>query len=563
MQLNSILLLGIIYSTFTLVYSLQLAPTFRTAKNIGFVVPLPGSSHITYLLPSLNELYLRGHNITLISTEENQKYLNNYNGINFYSLGKSTIHADKMMSPTSSHPDLIKILPVLIKHSTSRWETEYNTFLNFIKESNVDLMICDHFSTSCFDAAATAKIPSVMSATTLTTSDGSASYINNDLTTMDDFTTQYQSIQKRFYNKFIAPIQLLFSIKDDLAILAEQKRKSGLVDAKTLEDPESNIKHSLKLIGNSFGLEAARPVGPLVEFVGLGVSETYPNFDSNMGNFLNSHKKVVYVAFGQHAMPIIDDVTYILTSLIIQWEKGHIDGIIWSSKVASKKRFPEIITSPYTGKSYAMAPLFDINRDQTNYDTNAKNYVHDIYVANWSSQVAILLHSSVEVFITHGGANSLMEGLYCGKRLIVYPFFGDQGGNAKQLTRAGVAETFDHNTKQETRNQLVEKIILDKDGSYQENTKKFQALVQIRSKNAHIKAADVIEEVLFTSTGQLLKHREDVGRSLSFIKRNNLDLYGIVLVIAVSFLSILVFNLKKLGCYAYNYTKIQKKLKTN
>ncbi|CAO3644096.1 unnamed protein product [Cunninghamella echinulata] len=562
MHLNSIFLLGIIYSTFTLVYSLQLTPTFRTAKNIGFVVPLPGSSHITYLLPSLNELCLRGHNVTLISTEENQKYLNNYNGINFYSLGKSTINADKVMSPTNSHPDITKLMPVLIKHSMPRWKTEYNTFLNFIKESNVDLMICDHFSTSCFDAAATAKIPSIMSATTLTTSDGRAGYINNDIPTMDDFTTQYQSIQKRFYNKFIAPLRLLSLIKGDLAFLAEQKRKSGLVNAKTFDDPESNIKHSLKLIGNSFGLEAARPIGPLVEFIGLGISENYPNFDSNMGNYLNHHKKVVYVAFGQHAMPIIDDVTYILTSLIIQWEKGHIDGIIWSSKVASKKRFPEIIISPYTGKSYNMAPLFDINRDQLKYDSNEKNYVHDIYVTNWSSQVAILLHSSVEVFITHGGANSLVEGLYCGKRLVVYPFFGDQGGNAKQLTRAGAAETFDHKTNQETRNQLVEKIILDRDGSYQENTKKFQALIQIRSQNTHIKAADVIEEVLFTSTEQLLKHREDVGRSLSFIKRNNLDLYGIALVIVVSFLSIVVFSLKKLGSSIYNYIKMQKKLKT-
>ncbi|CAO3613283.1 unnamed protein product [Cunninghamella blakesleeana] len=563
MRLNFMLLLSTIYCAFSLVHSAQLSLTFRTPKNIAFVAPIPGSSHITWVLPFLNELNLRGHNITFISVDENQKYLKNYNGINFYSLGKSKIHADVMFSPTVSHPDMSKMLPLLIKHSTENWKSDFSTFMNLIKEKNLDILVCDHFSTTCFEAADTADIPSVMTSTLAMTSDAKTNYINNEIHSMSDFTTEHQSIAERLYIKFVNPLKVLYSVKDALFELAEIKRKGGLADTKTFEDPESKIKHSLKIVGNSYGLEPARPVGPLVEYIGSVVSETYPELDALTENYLNHHKKVVYVAFGQNAMPIVSDVTNVLSSLIIQWEKGHIDGIIWSSKIASVERFPEFITSTYTGKSYPLAPLFSVNRNDINYNTLEKNHIHDIYVINWAPQVAILLHPSVEVFVSHGGANSITESLYTGNRLIIYPFFGDQEGNGNQLTKAGVAEYFTDKTKQEKVNQLVEKVILDKDGSYQANTKKYQAIIQIQSQHAPIKAADLIEEVLFTSTGKLIKHREDVGRSISFIKRNNLDLYGILIFSGLSILTVILLGLKKLGTFFYNYIKIQNKLKTN
>lgn len=46
-------------------------------------------------------------------------------------------------------------------------------------------------------------------------------------------------------------------------------------------------------------------------------------------------------------------------------------------------------------------------------------------------QVAIL--PKVDLFITHGGSNSLIEGLVAGKPLIVIPQFGDQHNNAQRI----------------------------------------------------------------------------------------------------------------------------------
>jgi len=48
-----------------------------------------------------------------------------------------------------------------------------------------------------------------------------------------------------------------------------------------------------------------------------------------------------------------------------------------------------------------------------------------------------ILESSADIFITHGGQNSLMEALYYEKPCIVIPFFGDQPENAMQMEKLG------------------------------------------------------------------------------------------------------------------------------
>eukprot|EP01127_Copromyxa_protea_P014140 TRINITY_DN3899_c0_g1_i2.p1 TRINITY_DN3899_c0_g1~~TRINITY_DN3899_c0_g1_i2.p1 ORF type:complete len:186 (-),score=42.90 TRINITY_DN3899_c0_g1_i2:70-627(-) len=58
------------------------------------------------------------------------------------------------------------------------------------------------------------------------------------------------------------------------------------------------------------------------------------------------------------------------------------------------------------------------------------------------SWLQVLPH--VDVFLTHGGANSFNEALYLGKPLIVIPFFGDQLGNAQVAEDVGVGYYFKH-----------------------------------------------------------------------------------------------------------------------
>jgi UDP:flavonoid glycosyltransferase YjiC (YdhE family) len=213
---------------------------------------------------------------------------------------------------------------------------------------------------------------------------------------MSEFTTLRQSFLLRFYNTFILPLRIFPKIKPQFDKLNELKRNAG---ATNLPPFQQSTKHALKIVSSVFGLDPARPVGPLVELVGPILSRTYPDLDPELAEFLNGHKRVAYVAFGQHAMPDAHDIALLSTALVAQLEKGNLDGILWSGRhaVPTDKR---------------------------------------IRVTRWSPQMAVLLHPSTRVFVTHGGSNSLVEALYAGKRLLFFPFFGDQLGNEDQKEKS-------------------------------------------------------------------------------------------------------------------------------
>jgi UDP:flavonoid glycosyltransferase YjiC (YdhE family) len=204
---------------------------------------------------------------------------------------------------------------------------------------------------------------------------------------MSEFTTLHQSFLRRFYTTFILPMRILPMLKPQFDKLNELKRSAGATD---LPPFDQRTKHALKIVSTVFGLDPARPTGPLVELIGPIFARTYPDLDPELDAFLQQHKKVAYVAFGQHAMPDAHDITLLSTALLAQLEKGHLDGILWSGRQAP--------TDPR------------------------------IRAVRWSPQMAVLLHPSTVVFITHGGSNSLVESLYAGTRLLFFPFFGDQLG---------------------------------------------------------------------------------------------------------------------------------------
>ncbi|CAO3594432.1 unnamed protein product [Absidia cylindrospora] len=471
--------------------------------------------------------------------------------------GPATFNSDKAMTEMGAHPKISDLLPSFFKLMVPTWTQGYQAIIDTVEKADVDILICDHFSDGCMDASFTKKLPMVLTSTMALYPDAGAAFINNNMATMDELTTVKQSIYTRLYNKFILPLTMFPMIKPHLGALSQIKRDHGLMDAIYHSSPEEKSKHALKIVSTTFGLEVPRAVGPLVELVGPVLSTEYSPLDVSFDAYLSTRQRVVYVAFGQHAKPNMNDAKLILTALIQQREKGHIDGIIWSSRSASLTTFPQTITSSLSGKSYDIASLFD-----TNDNSKKGDLTDDIYISKWSPQMALLLHPSVSVFVSHGGANSVVESLYSGTRVIFYPFFGDQPGNAKQFSSIGLSEYFDYRTDPVKIDQRLEKVILDKEGSYQQTVERYQALVQIHSKASPARAADLVEEALFSSQGQFLPQREDVGHSLSFMKRNNLDIYGIVLLVVGITVTLLSTGLLKLARLCYKGYRVQQKTKT-
>ncbi|ORZ19330.1 hypothetical protein BCR42DRAFT_409588 [Absidia repens] len=545
MKVFWLFLSNLLYTAFmaVTVSAFQLQPTFRSSKNIVFGAFVPGSSHTSWVLRFLDELASRGHNTTFVTLDGNLKFGAPYPRITTIPTGVKEVNEDFLNEVLSSHVSPLVLLPQLTKVLNPLWTPCYETLIDYMDTNKVDVLICDHISDACSDAAATKNVPMILTSTIASYPDATAAYINNNMAAMDDFSTVHQSIYVRLYDNFVAPFRILFALTPELKKMAQIKRDAGIINARHTDNPDAKAKNALKIVNTMFGLETPRPLGPLVELVGPLMSSEYSGLDEPFESYLSSHHRVAYVAFGQHARPLTADVKLILSALIQQHEKGHIDGIIWSSKTALPEIFP------------SQSPLATLV-------TEKGGLVDDIFVVKWSPQMGVLHHPSVVAFISHGGANSIAEALYTGKKLIFFPFFGDQIGNAMHLTRSGVSEHLNHLMDSAEVSELVERIILDKEGNYQRNIQRYQALVQIRSKAAPIQAANLVEEVAFASVGSKIPQREDVGQSLSFLKRYNLDIFGIALLVAASIVSLVVFGIYKLIFALYYRQQLQRKTKT-
>ncbi|HYO51949.1 macrolide family glycosyltransferase [Archangium sp.] len=107
------------------------------------------------------------------------------------------------------------------------------------------------------------------------------------------------------------------------------------------------------------------------------------------------------------------------------------------------------------------------------------------------------------VFITHGGMNSTMEGLWHGVPLAVFPQFGDQPLNASRVSELGLGvsltahEALDPKVLRET----IER--LDTDPGYRSRLSGFQR--ELREAGGHRRAADALQQYVAAHQGQRRK----------------------------------------------------------
>ncbi|KAG0172903.1 hypothetical protein DFQ30_009366 [Apophysomyces sp. BC1015] len=364
------------------------------------------------------------------------------------------------------------------------------------------------------DAARIMKIPFIMTLLIAGSKDAATPYTNVDLLTRGDPTTLHESFSTRFYNRLIFPLRMAWIAYPEFKALTKTKERAGFES----EDGYTNIfwDDSIKLINSVFGLESPRPVGPLVEYVGPIIPRTYQPLTEDLKQYLDAHSRVAYVAFGQIATATADSLTKVLTALLENIEQGSIDGFLWAT-VLSTKNLPETVTTS-SKKTYIVSDMFN----------NANPHAR---MVNWAPQCAVLHHPSIIMFVSHGGAGSMHESLFAGKRLVIFPFFADQPGNAWTIEQKKLGSRFDKNTPQHKINQIIRKVALDEDGQMQSNVERYKALVQIHSRHGMIRGADIVEEVAFLQQNGKIPHRYEVSREMSYIKAHNLDLYAVLFLI--------------------------------
>ncbi|KAI9266801.1 hypothetical protein BDA99DRAFT_536209 [Phascolomyces articulosus] len=507
-------------------------PTFRLSKNILFGVYSGGSSHCSWVGRILNELSLRGHDVTYAASEEHLKFVEQYPRINTISLGPVPYSIDNIHDSTST-PRQWKRIRDEYRLIIDNYDKTYKDMQSIMTSHAIDAVICDNLFIECIDGARDAGIPLILTTIEIDAQDVVAPYINKrelEMLLEDNNIVEYKSFKKRFYMKFLSPVNIFWKI-GSLLVNLNAKRNVPLWQLSSATN-----KDALTIVNNLFGgTERARSMHPLVEMIGPIFNSHYDPLSPDIQEFLDIHQRVVFVALKQHQEDASRTMTTksqdlmmerIFLELLHMQEIGFIDGLIW-----------DIGKSSHHHMLLSDASSSFVTRSGSKFNVTGlwqQHYPHVRLLAQ-APQFSILKHPSTITFVSHGESISLFESLYAGKRTVIMPFFKNhQSGNAIHFESRRLGSYL--RMYQHQRNSVsignkdefepLQRVIQDKDGGIQRNVDRYQTLIQIHAKHGIVKGADLVEEAIFTSDKDgYLQHRHDVARKLSFLKANNYDLY--------------------------------------
>jgi UDP:flavonoid glycosyltransferase YjiC (YdhE family) len=164
-----------------------------------------------------------------------------------------------------------------------------------------------------------------------------------------------------------------------------------------------------------FGLEYPFPVPRHLHFLGAMVPSPAPatqDCKNDVSRWLDGHRSVIYVCLGTLAQLSEVQIITLITAFKRLTSSHH---ILWKLPDAQQ----------------ALLPPRDL------LPTN-------IRIEHWiPSQLGVLAHPNVRVFLTHGGGNGFHEGIYFGKPLLVMPFWLDCFDFAVRAVDSGVGLALD------------------------------------------------------------------------------------------------------------------------
>ena len=111
-----------------------------------------------------------------------------------------------------------------------------------------------------------------------------------------------------------------------------------------------------------------------------------------------------------------------------------------------------------------------------NFDSRKlKNIPSNIHIYKSVPQLEVL--NMADVFVTHGGMNSVSEALVYGVSMVVIPFVSDQPVNAQCIEKLGVGKRLEYSeVNKDTLKEYVQSVLLDAD--MKENIAKVQKLIR-------------------------------------------------------------------------------------
>ncbi|KHJ85113.1 glycosyltransferase family 28 protein [Oesophagostomum dentatum] len=169
--------------------------------------------------------------------------------------------------------------------------------------------------------------------------------------------------------------------------------------------------------------------------------------------------------------------------------------------------------------------------------------IENLFLSKWTPQNDLLADERLTLFITHGGAGSIMEGAMRGKPLIVIPLFGDQSRNAKLVVKFGFGLQVDKSRLHDSNvlREAIRKVLEEP-----EYTRAAHRIRDLLTKRPFTPQEKLVKTVELAAEFGHLPELYVTGRDLDFIAYHNIDLF-VLLLATCSFLIFFVFLcLKKL-----------------
>lgn len=491
------------FTKLALFSSLFASFTTRGAHIVG--IPSLGISHGRILAKVGRELSRRGHSFTLlVPTFQTERILFNEIAVKTFETPITSAHLESaMLGQIEGHLD--------INETASLWKITCESMLNsadlLSSLGRVDLIFCDIANLCAPIVADLLKAPRV--------DISPAGFLDPFLSFMHNFPTPVAHVPQLSSNlgrrlSFLRRVQNTFLYFVGYGVYKflilppyEELWRSHVNESKFSSIEELFRSSGLLLIPTDFAFDVPRPVGAHVQIIGPVLPEPPKPLPDDLLDFITKGqpKDVILVSFGS----VISNFSAEFTAMLVSaWAKT-------SAKVIWKSSGPRL--------------------ESTGENTNVR-------VVPWMPQNDLLGHPAINLFVTHGGLNSLLEAAYHGVPTVVIPLYGDQLANAAKVREKNTGLVL--NLKGLNVEHIVSAVneVL-KNSSYKGNAFKLAKLMQHQGRRPTEKAADWVEYGLNNDVGLHFRSEAD---NLYFYELYLMDVIlfiGIVLALVVFTLYIL------------------------
>jgi hypothetical protein len=482
----------------------------------------------------IDELDVRGHKIEYLINPKFDKHAK-AQGYKDYVLLPQIMQNDTTVLPVNQalaefdylehgHWEMGRLFIELLKVIDGNYEQLY-TFLDdyFERTGKPDMLVVDFFSLPAIDWAKTNGVKYVIfHGSSLGIVAGFGDCFGCPATLFPETRTDALSFKTRLY-KFFGAFSFIWHGLDYQSEINRIRAKLGV---KEYMGPIENWAGISVIVPVSYSIDIPRKLPPSIHVVGLLEDPFNPtrakNFwdpeDLELWNFLDSlPAPIVYVSFGSE--PWFFPVETLAELL---------EGI-----EHSLKKF---------GGSIVIAMRPEIQKIHGGTEALKKKLPESVHVLGWINQEMVLAHPNVRVFVTHGGLQSVSEGLLNLVPMLVIPQFGDQPSNAARIQENGLGLfTIDSEITRARIASQISQLLTDQ--SFGENLKK-HFIINRRGYPPEKQAADVIEMDLMVGSEFLLTVDEVAPSWIA----HGYDIMGFILVVVGVVVWVIVKLLKCLLC---------------